>query len=80
LPPRWRKHALRDLASQQGCVLTVGHIEASIRPHDLKQRLESGELGRVFQMHAAAWVLSHRIQDVGVIKDSPFTTWTSCST
>jgi predicted dehydrogenase len=64
-------YALRDLASQQGCVLTVGHIER-FNPAiiDLKRRLESGELGRVFQMHARrVGPFPTRIQDVGVIKD-----------
>ena len=62
---------LRDLANRLGLVLTVGHIER-FNPAimELKRRLESGELGRVFQMHARrVGPFPTRIQDVGVIKD-----------
>ncbi|MBI5839270.1 MAG: Gfo/Idh/MocA family oxidoreductase [Chloroflexi bacterium] len=60
-----------DLANQKGVVLTVGHIER-FNPAviDLKRRLENGELGRVFQVHARrVGPFPTRIQDVGVIKD-----------
>jgi predicted dehydrogenase len=59
------------LAEQNNCVLTVGHIER-FNPAilDLKRRLENGDLGRVFQVHARrVGPFPARIQDVGVIKD-----------
>lgn len=62
---------LLNLAEQRNCVLTVGHIER-FNPAiiELKRRLESGELGRVFQVHARrVGPFPTRIQDVGVIKD-----------
>lgn len=62
---------LVELAERNGCVLTVGHIER-FNPAiiDLKRRLENGELGRIFQVHARrVGPFPTRIQDVGVIKD-----------
>lgn len=62
---------LVDLANQKGRVLTVGHIER-FNPAiiELKRRLENGELGRIFQVHARrVGPFPTRIQDVGVIKD-----------
>ncbi len=62
---------LLNLADRYNCVLTVGHIER-FNPAivELKRRLDSGELGRVFQVHARrVGPFPTRIQDVGVIKD-----------
>jgi UDP-N-acetylglucosamine 3-dehydrogenase len=62
---------LLDLADQRNRILTVGHIER-FNPAivDLKRRLDGGELGRVFQVHARrVGPFPTRIQDVGVIKD-----------
>lgn len=62
---------LLNLANRRNCVLTVGHIER-FNPAivELKRRLDSGELGRVFQVHARrVGPFPTRIQDVGVIKD-----------
>jgi UDP-N-acetylglucosamine 3-dehydrogenase len=59
------------LAKQNKCVFAVGHIERfNPAVMDLKQRLENGELGRIFQVHARrVGPFPSRIQDVGVIKD-----------
>jgi len=62
---------LLNLADQRNRVLTVGHIER-FNPAivELKRRLDGGELGRVFQVHARrVGPFPTRIQDVGVIKD-----------
>lgn len=62
---------LLNLAAERNCVLTVGHIER-FNPAiiELKRRLDSGEIGRVFQVHARRLgPFPMRIQDVGVIKD-----------
>jgi predicted dehydrogenase len=62
---------LLDLAKQKGLILTVGHIER-FNPAiiELKRRLELGQLGRIFQVHARrVGPFPTRIQDVGVIKD-----------
>jgi UDP-N-acetylglucosamine 3-dehydrogenase len=52
-------------------MLTVGHIERfnpAIR--ELRRRLEAGELGRIFQIHATRLgPLPARIRDVGVVVD-----------
>jgi UDP-N-acetylglucosamine 3-dehydrogenase len=52
-------------------VLTVGHVER-FNPAviELKRRLASGELGRIFQMQARRWgPFPPRIRDVGVAVD-----------
>jgi predicted dehydrogenase len=62
---------LLRLADQRNRVLTVGHIER-FNPAiiELKRRLDGGELGQVFQVHARrVGPFPTRIQDVGVIKD-----------
>jgi predicted dehydrogenase len=62
---------LLNIANQRNRVLTVGHIER-FNPAiiELKNRLDNGELGRVFQVHARrVGPFPTRIQDVGVIKD-----------
>ena len=58
-------------AEREGRVLMVGHIER-FNPAviELKRRLERGELGRVFQIHARRLgPFPPRIQDVGVVVD-----------
>jgi predicted dehydrogenase len=62
---------LLNLADRYNRVLTVGHIER-FNPAiiELKRRLDGGELGQVFQVHARrVGPFPTRIQDVGVIKD-----------
>ncbi len=62
---------LRDLATEAGVPLTVGHIER-FNPAviELKRRLEAGELGRVFQVHARrVGPFPDRVRDVGVVLD-----------
>ncbi len=62
---------LLNLADRYNRILTVGHIER-FNPAiiELKRRLDSGELGQVFQVHARrVGPFPTRIQDVGVIKD-----------
>lgn len=59
------------LADRHGVVLTVGHIER-FNPAiiELKRRLDAGELGRIFEIHARRLgPFPPRIQDVGVIVD-----------
>jgi predicted dehydrogenase len=59
------------LAERHGVVLTVGHIER-FNPAiiELQRRLEAGELGRIFEIHARRLgPFPPRIQDVGVIVD-----------
>lgn len=60
-----------DAAQQAGVILTVGHIERynpAIR--ELHRRLRSGELGRVFQLHARRLgPFPPRVRDVGVVID-----------
>lgn len=63
--------ALRALAAARGVALTVGHIER-FNPAviELKRRLQAGELGRVFQMHARrVGPFPRRVRDVGVVLD-----------
>ena len=62
---------LRDLAAAAGVALTVGHIER-FNPAviELKRRVEAGELGRVFQVHARrVGPFPERVRDVGVVLD-----------
>lgn len=59
------------LAERMNRVLMVGHIER-FNPAviELKRRLDAGELGRVFQVHARRiGPFPTRIQDVGVVMD-----------
>lgn len=59
------------LAQMYGVTLTVGHIER-FNPAiiELKRRLDAGELGRIFEIHARRLgPFPPRIQDVGVIID-----------
>jgi predicted dehydrogenase len=62
---------LRDRAADSGVLLTVGHIER-FNPAviELKRRLNAGELGRVFQVHARrVGPFPQRVRDVGVVLD-----------
>jgi predicted dehydrogenase len=58
-------------AESAGVVLTVGHIERfNPAVRELKQRLDSGQGGRVLQVSARrVGPFPHRIRDVGVIHD-----------
>jgi UDP-N-acetylglucosamine 3-dehydrogenase len=63
--------ALRDLAARRGLLLSIGHVER-FNPAlvALKQRLDAGELGQVFHLHARRLgPFAQRIQDVGVTVD-----------
>jgi predicted dehydrogenase len=63
--------ALIAIAEEQDRILTVGHIER-YNPAiiELKKRLDAGELGKIFQIHARRLGPSPtRIQDVGVALD-----------
>jgi UDP-N-acetylglucosamine 3-dehydrogenase len=60
-----------ELARAAGVTLTAGHIER-FNPAvvELKRRLEAGELGRVFQVHARrVGPFPERVRDVGVVLD-----------
>ena len=63
--------AMIAAAADAGRMLTVGHIERfnpAIR--ELRRRLEAGELGRIFQVHATRLgPFPARIRDVGVVVD-----------
>ncbi len=62
---------LRDLAAAAGVLMTAGHIER-FNPAviELKRRLQAGELGRVFQVHARrVGPFPDRVRDVGVVLD-----------
>jgi UDP-N-acetylglucosamine 3-dehydrogenase len=59
------------LAEEHGVTLTVGHIER-FNPAiiELKRRLDDGQLGRVFKIHARRLgPFPPRIRDVGVVID-----------
>ena len=58
-------------ASKAKKVLAVGHIERyNPAVLELKRRLEEGQLGRVFQLHARRLgPFPHRVRDVGVVVD-----------
>lgn len=60
-----------DRAAELGRVLAVGHIERyNPAVIELKRRLDNGELGRVFQVHARRLgPFPSRVRDVGVIVD-----------
>jgi UDP-N-acetylglucosamine 3-dehydrogenase len=63
--------AIIDAARRAGVVLTVGHIERyNPAIQELHNRLERGDLGRVFQMHARRLgPFPPRVRDVGVVID-----------
>src|SRR5438477_7159600 len=60
-----------DAAKEAGVVLTVGHIERyNPAVLELHTRLQRGELGRVFQIHARRLgPFPPRVRDVGVVID-----------
>lgn len=63
--------SLIDAAEQRGVILAVGHIER-FNPAviELKRRMDAGELGRIFMIHARRQSpFPRRIQDVGVASD-----------
>ena len=63
--------SLREAADLGGVALSVGHIER-FNPAviELKRRLEAGELGRIYQMHARrVGPFPQRVRDVGVVLD-----------
>lgn len=60
-----------DRATEQGVKLMVGHVER-FNPAilELKRRLDRGELGRIFQIHARRLgPFPERVRDVGVVID-----------
>ena len=60
-----------DRASERGVKLMVGHVER-FNPAivELRRRLDLGELGRVFQLHARRLgPFPERVRDVGVVID-----------
>ena len=63
--------ALIDLAKEHQVTLAVGHIERhNPAVQALKAELESGHLGRIFEMHAQrVGPFPSRIRDVGVVLD-----------
>ena len=60
-----------DAANKAGVVLTVGHVERyNPAVLELHKRLQAGELGRVFQIHARRLgPFPPRVRDVGVVID-----------
>jgi predicted dehydrogenase len=60
-----------DRAAELDRVLAVGHIERyNPAVIELKRRLDDGELGEIFQIHARRLgPFPHRVHDVGVIVD-----------
>jgi UDP-N-acetylglucosamine 3-dehydrogenase len=60
-----------DLAEQRNLILMVGHIERyNPAITELKRRLDAGELGRSFQIHARRLgPFPARVRDVGVVVD-----------
>jgi UDP-N-acetylglucosamine 3-dehydrogenase len=63
--------ALVDLATRSGALLAVGHVER-FNPGvvELKRRLDAGQLGRVFHVHARRLgPFPPRVADVGVTID-----------
>lgn len=60
-----------DQAAERGVKLTIGHVER-FNPAilELKRRLDKGELGRIFQIHARRLgPFPERVRDVGVVID-----------
>jgi predicted dehydrogenase len=62
---------LRDAAARAGVPLSVGHIERfNPAVTELKKRLDAGELGRTYQVHARRiGPFPQRVRDVGVVLD-----------
>ncbi len=63
--------AMIERAAELGRVLAVGHIERyNPAVIELKRRLDGGELGQIFQIHARRLgPFPSRVQDVGVVVD-----------
>jgi len=68
---REEAEAMIAAAADAGRMLTVGHIERfNPAVRELRRRLDAGELGRIFQVHATRLgPLPARIRDVGVVVD-----------
>lgn len=62
---------LAEAAREAGVLLTVGHVERfNPAVQELKRRLDAGELGRVYQVHARrVGPFPQRTRDVGVVRD-----------
>lgn len=63
--------AMIQAAAQAGRILAVGHIERfNPAVRELKRRVEVGDLGRVYQVHAVRnGPFAPRVRDVGVVID-----------
>jgi predicted dehydrogenase len=63
--------ALIRAAAEAGRILAVGHIERfNPAVRELKRRVDAGELGRVYQVHAVRnGPFAPRVRDVGVVID-----------
>jgi UDP-N-acetylglucosamine 3-dehydrogenase len=68
---REEAEAMIAAAADAGRMLTVGHIERfNPAVRELHRRLDAGELGRIFQVHATRLgPFPARIRDVGVVVD-----------
>ncbi|MDY7080705.1 MAG: Gfo/Idh/MocA family oxidoreductase [Chloroflexota bacterium] len=64
-------HRMVERAAELGRVLAVGHIERyNPAVIELKRRLDDGELGQIFQLHARRLgPFPARVRDVGVVVD-----------
>jgi predicted dehydrogenase len=62
---------LREAAEVKGVALMVGHVERfNPAVQELKRRLDAGELGRIYQLHARrTGPFYERERDVGVVHD-----------
>jgi UDP-N-acetylglucosamine 3-dehydrogenase len=68
---RAEAEAMMAAAADNGCMLTVGHIER-FNPAivELRKRMQAGELGRIFQVRTTRLgPFPERIRDVGVVVD-----------
>lgn len=64
-------HRLVDAAKASGLVLAVGHVERfNPAVREMRRRLEAGEVGRIFQIHARRQgPFPSRVRDVGAVID-----------
>ena len=64
-------HRLVDAAKSSGLVLAVGHVERfNPAVQEMRRRLEAGEVGRIFQIHARRQgPFPLRVRDVGAVID-----------
>jgi predicted dehydrogenase len=62
---------LVDAAKSSGSILAVGHVERfNPAVRELKRRLDNGEVGRIFQLHARRQgPFPSRVRDVGAVID-----------